>query len=249
MINVVGAVGSASNESHSIQGTVKWFNGSKDYGFVQPDDGGEDILVRTGAVEHADCICSMRGRQSLSRSSPIEGRGNSRRKICILRYCEVRCVTTRRGDLPLCRSNSEIFCWRSIDLDLYYGSGLRLAREGRPGLEIWGLRETRAGDQGDHHRGGEGVWPQAGVPRAYSTVEIEADWNPSPMPAIYSRDKLKPHREWLRRDRLRTRCLPRGQLGLRRHRSLLPYAVGPGLRRLREVQSRSHRSQCVGTFR
>lgn len=34
-------------------GTVKWFNGTKGYGFIQPDDGGNDIFVHITAVEQA----------------------------------------------------------------------------------------------------------------------------------------------------------------------------------------------------
>ncbi|PQA85943.1 cold-shock protein [Hyphococcus luteus] len=34
-------------------GTVKWFNGQKGYGFIQPDDGGKDIFVHATAVEQA----------------------------------------------------------------------------------------------------------------------------------------------------------------------------------------------------
>jgi CspA family cold shock protein len=38
-------------------GTVKWFNATKGYGFIQPDGGGNDVFVHISAVEAA----GMRG--------------------------------------------------------------------------------------------------------------------------------------------------------------------------------------------
>jgi CspA family cold shock protein len=57
-------------------GTVKWFNATKGYGFIQPDDGGKDVFLHVSAVERAGLsnvnegakieyeIVSDRGKQS-----------------------------------------------------------------------------------------------------------------------------------------------------------------------------------------
>jgi CspA family cold shock protein len=44
-------------ESGMPTGTVKWFNETKGYGFIQPDQGGKDVFVHVSAVERS----GMRG--------------------------------------------------------------------------------------------------------------------------------------------------------------------------------------------
>ena len=46
-------------------GTVKWFNPTKGYGFIQPQDGGRDVFVHISAVERA-------GLSSLNEGQAIE---------------------------------------------------------------------------------------------------------------------------------------------------------------------------------
>jgi CspA family cold shock protein len=41
-------------EEHSMAtGTVKWYNETKGYGFIQPDNGGKDVFVHASALERA----------------------------------------------------------------------------------------------------------------------------------------------------------------------------------------------------
>ena len=47
------------------KGTVKWFNSTKGYGFIQPQDGGKDVFVHISAVERA-------GLSSLNEGQVIE---------------------------------------------------------------------------------------------------------------------------------------------------------------------------------
>jgi syringate O-demethylase len=75
--------------------------------------------------------------------------------------------------------------------------GLRHGMAGQPGFELFGpwadadiVRSTIV------EAGQEFGLRQVGA-RAYSSNTLESGWIPSPMPAIYSGDKMKPYREWL----------------------------------------------------
>lgn len=46
-------------------GTVKWFNTTKGYGFIAPDDGGKDVFVHASAVERSD-LGSLNEGQTIS---------------------------------------------------------------------------------------------------------------------------------------------------------------------------------------
>ena len=44
-------------------GTVKFYNGAKGYGFIQPDDGGKDVFVHASALERAGIRTLVEGQK------------------------------------------------------------------------------------------------------------------------------------------------------------------------------------------
>ncbi len=74
---------------------------------------------------------------------------------------------------------------------------LRHGMAGAPGLEIWGPYEEREEIRETIVEAGrEFGLAQVGA-RAYATNTLESGWIPSPLPAVYTGDEMKPYREWL----------------------------------------------------
>lgn len=57
-------------------GTVKWFNAQKGYGFIQPQDGSKDVFVHISAVERAG-LGNLREGQRLSYEIERDARGKT----------------------------------------------------------------------------------------------------------------------------------------------------------------------------
>lgn len=55
-------------------GTVKWFNQTKGYGFIQPENGGSDIFVHISAVEKAGLTTLNDGQNVTFDTVEVKGR-------------------------------------------------------------------------------------------------------------------------------------------------------------------------------
>ncbi len=62
-------------------GTVKWFNATKGYGFIQPDDGSKDVFVHISAVERARLGTQNEG-QKIRYEVQSGRKARSRQKTC-----------------------------------------------------------------------------------------------------------------------------------------------------------------------
>ena len=76
-------------------------------------------------------------------------------------------------------------------------SGLRHGMAGQPGFELFGPWEDGEEVKAAIVEAGEEFGLRQVGARAYSSNTLESGWIPSPLPAIYSGDKMKAYREWL----------------------------------------------------
>jgi vanillate/3-O-methylgallate O-demethylase len=74
---------------------------------------------------------------------------------------------------------------------------LRHGMAGAPGLELWGPYEDYDAMRETILEAGRDLGIELVGSRAYSSNTLESGWIPSPLPAIYSGEELRPYREWL----------------------------------------------------
>jgi vanillate/3-O-methylgallate O-demethylase len=74
---------------------------------------------------------------------------------------------------------------------------LRHGMAGAPGLEIWGPYADREKVKDTILAAGDEFGLVQVGARAYATNTLESGWIPSPLPAVYSGEKMKKYREWL----------------------------------------------------
>jgi vanillate/3-O-methylgallate O-demethylase len=74
---------------------------------------------------------------------------------------------------------------------------LRHGMAGAPGLEIWGPYSEGEAIRDAILEAGESFGLVAVGSRAYATNTLESGWIPSPLPAVYTGEKMKKYREWL----------------------------------------------------
>ena len=65
-----------------ITGTVKWFNKTKGFGFVSPEDGGKDIFVHISAVE-ASGLDTLHEDQVVNMETEMSQKGPQATKITV----------------------------------------------------------------------------------------------------------------------------------------------------------------------
>jgi vanillate/3-O-methylgallate O-demethylase len=107
---------------------------------------------------------------------------------------------------------------------------LRHGMAGLPGLEIWGPYEEGAEIKAAIVEAGKEFGLRQVGSGAYPTFAIDSGWIPTPVPAVYTGEKMKSYREWLRDDSYEATCSVSGSFDSRNIEDyyLTPYDLGYG---------------------
>ena len=97
------------------------------------------------------------------------------------------------GPLP----DVKFFTFDQIDIKGRKVRALRHGMVGAPGLEIWGPYEERDEIRSAIIEAGKDSGLVVVGSRTYASNTLESGWIPSPLPAVYTGEKMKKYREWL----------------------------------------------------
>jgi len=108
---------------------------------------------------------------------------------------------------------------------------LRHGMAGAPGLEIWGPYADREKVKDVILAAGEEFGLVQVGARAYATNTLESGWIPSPLPAVYSGEKMKKYREWLPASGYEATCSIAGSFASKNIEDYYstPYELGYGI--------------------
>ena len=107
---------------------------------------------------------------------------------------------------------------------------LRHGMAGAPGLEVWGPYEEREEIRAAIVAAGNDFGLREVGSRAYLTNAMESGWIPTPLPAIYTGEKMKAYRSWLPATSFEATCSIGGSFDSREIRDyyMTPYELGYG---------------------
>jgi vanillate/3-O-methylgallate O-demethylase len=107
---------------------------------------------------------------------------------------------------------------------------LRHGMAGLPGLEIWGPYEEGDEVKAAILEAGQEFGIRAVGSAAYPTFAIDSGWIPTPVPAIYTGERMRAYREWLKADCYESSCSISGSFASNRIEDyyLSPYELGYG---------------------
>jgi CspA family cold shock protein len=97
------ASGAHHLETYVATGTVKWFNPTKGYGFIQPQGGGKDVFVHISAVERA-------GLSTLNEGATVEYEVVANRGKASAENLKVKCFSGLTVEAPPAASVFAVPC-------------------------------------------------------------------------------------------------------------------------------------------